>query len=87
MSWINTGARVNGARPRTKAALKRALEHEPEAVTFDVTSALGPRGSEVITPATIGTSTLSVCGPDPYATRTWYATVAISGRTGKVTLT
>jgi hypothetical protein len=87
MSWINTRARVNGQRPKTKAALKRALTEAPETVTFDVTSELGPRGGDVITPDAVGTNKLSVCGPDPYTARNWYACVSVSGRTGKVTLT
>lgn len=86
MSWINTGAYVSGKRPKTKAALKAALAGNPESVTFDVTSELGPRAGETITPATIGTDKLSVTGPSPYTDRSWYATIRISERTGKVSV-
>lgn len=87
MAWINTGAYVNGKRPHTKSTLRKALADNPGSVTFDVTSQLGPRAGEEITPDAIGADKLSVTGPDPYTARSWHATVSVSARTGKVTVT
>jgi hypothetical protein len=78
MTFINVGAYVNGERPKSKAALRRALA-AGERVTFDVTSPLGPRGGDLIdgTPDDVGTDKLQVVGPDPYTTRNWYGTVQV----------
>jgi len=80
MSFINCGAIVNGKRPATKSELKRALTAEPANVLFDTTSVHGPRSGDIIRAdiADIGAYRLSVAGPDPYRTRKWYATVAVS---------
>lgn len=88
-TWINTGALVSGQRPKTKAALRKALAETPELVTFDSTATQGARAGDLITATAgdIGESKLSVCGPDPYSNRKWYATVAIGQRTGRITLT
>jgi hypothetical protein len=80
MGYINVGAWVNGERPRTKAALKRAMKDRPSSVWFDVTSMFhnGPnmyKGSELPQG-----DKLSVCGPDPYSDRAWFATVTDQGR-------
>jgi hypothetical protein len=75
MAYINVGARVSGVRPASKAALRRALKEAPASVAFDGTSALGPQfdgGVEELSEDI----TLSVCGPDPYTSRKWWANVA-----------
>lgn len=82
MSYVNTGALVNGRRPATKAALKAALKDAPDTVEFDSTALMGPRAGETLTVATLGTDTASVTGPDPYTRRDWYASVSV--RDGKV---
>jgi hypothetical protein len=85
MTWINVGARVNGQRPASKAALKRALAADPALVQFDTTGALGPRSRSMAidaTPEDIGEDKLSVVGPDPFTARNWYATVEV--KNGKV---
>ena len=81
MSYINVGAYVNGARPQSKKALKEACAAwsasptDAPSLRFDSTAMMGPRAGEDILPATIGADTLSVVGPDPYAKRSWYASV------------
>lgn len=80
MSYINVGARIDGERPKSKAALRRALTDHPESVQFDPTADLGPRSRSVAIDATVGDiggNKLSVCGSDPYTTRNWYATVEV----------
>lgn len=84
MSYMNVGAYVDGVRPKTKAALKRALAENPAGVTFDGTSPMGPQHvdlSGVNIPADL---TLSVTGPDPFTARNWYANVKVNVKTGKV---
>lgn len=85
MSYINTGATVNGRRPASKAQLKRAVAADPGTVRFDTTGTAGPRAGDTITcdAADIGAHSLSVTGPDPYRNRQWYATVRVSS-SGKV---
>lgn len=87
MTYMNVGAYVDGVRPKTKAALKRALAENPAAVTFDGTAPMGPQHeglSGVNVPEGLS---LSVVGPDPYRVRNWYATVKVNVRTGKVVCT
>lgn len=73
---INTGAFISGVRPRSKAALRRALVERPHTVTFDATSAFNT-GPARYTPATIPPgAVLEVTGPDPYNDRRFYATVS-----------
>ncbi len=83
MSYINCGAFVNGQRPASKKALREALVATPDAVSFDGASFLGPQfsGSVAELPAGI---TLSVCGPDPYRSRKWFANVSLVNGTPKV---
>lgn len=84
MPYINVGARIDGARPRSKKALREALRDAPETVTFDSTSPLGQQfdGTGTQIPASV---TLTVTGPDPYAARDWWASVTL-GASGKVAM-
>lgn len=82
MAYVNVGAYVNGERPRTKKALRDAMRERPADVTFDVTALAmfhnGPmtyNGNE-LPPG----DTLSVAGPDPYASRNWFASVTDKGK-------
>jgi hypothetical protein len=74
MSYINTGAYVDNKRPRSKKALKDALNGAPGTVRFDSTALFGEQfnGSAGEIPDGV---TLSVCGPDPYTARNWHANV------------
>jgi hypothetical protein len=77
MSYINVGALdANGMRFKTKKALKEACASAPESVGFDCTDFLGPYQGMTFTsddPQPYKVK-LSVCGPDPYSERKWYAT-------------
>lgn len=79
MSFINVGARdraTNAAVP-TKAALKRALSQDSESVVFYSTSDMGAQHQGTVA-SLAPTDTLSVCGPNPYSNRRWYASVTRS---------
>jgi hypothetical protein len=91
-SYFNVGANLLSDRGEpstripTKGALKKLVSESPERVLFDNTSIFGqgnftPEQLEA-NPAIV----LSVCGPDPYTSRRWYATVTWSTKTGKVTV-
>ena len=83
MSYVNCGAYVNGERPKSKKALKEAIK-DPASVYFDPTSMFDNQtmihGDQIPN----GVS-LSVCGPDPYNSRKWYATVTTVNGNVKVT--
>lgn len=75
MQFINAGARDAVGRERipTKKRLKE-MAAEPGSLVFDPTSLFDKRGEirgDSIPPGV----TLSVCGPDPYKHRRWYASV------------
>lgn len=82
MTFINVGAYVNGIRPKSKAALRRALETAPETVRFDCT-AMDQAGRNIYTTNIPAGAQLSVVGPDPYTSRAWYGTVKLSSKTDK----
>lgn len=87
MTYMNVGAYVNGERPKTKAALKRALAENPAGVTFDGTSPMGPQHDDLSGVNIPVDLILSVTGPDPYRARNWYANCKVNVRTGRVVLT
>ena len=80
----NVGARVFGARPKSKKALREALQSHPGHVELDPTSLYdldsAPRTVDELTEGT----TLYVVGPDPYKDRRWYATVTVTERPRKI---
>lgn len=84
MAFINVGAYINGARPKSKKALKDALKDAPATVTFDRTSVIGPGsvGGPIKGDALPEGDILSVTGPDPYTSRKWYASVKLNGKGG-----
>lgn len=82
MSYYNCGASQDDVRIPTKKALKEAMATAPEEVLFDGTASAfqsveGYRGNELDPDVK-----LTVCGPDPYYRRNWWATVELVG--GKV---
>lgn len=78
MSYINTGAYVDGERPKTKKALREALRDTPHLVSFDGTSPLSPDGGRNYRADEVPAgTTLVVCGPDPYTKRNWWAQVVL----------
>jgi hypothetical protein len=84
--YINVGAYSDNQRIPTKAKLKALAKESPELLRFDQTSALGNNGMPklintiMLRPAIV----LSVCGPDPYNNRKWYANVQLIN--GKLTV-
>lgn len=85
MSYVNTGAYVNGERPKTKTALRLAVMQQGS-VVFDHTEAFGPNAgsSTTVEQLPVGV-TLVVTGPCPYTKRNWYANVTRTSD-GKVTV-
>jgi len=80
MNYINGGVRaVNGGPIATKAALKAAVRADPADVLFSCTAELGPAFSGRVTEMPEGV-VLQVCGPDPYRSRKWYASVRKTAR-------
>jgi hypothetical protein len=88
MRYVNGGVRwVDSPAPiRTKKALREAVKIDPSEVTFYPTAAewFGPetRWEGRLSEVPVGVS-LSICGPDPYTRRSWYAQVSRS-KGGKV---
>ena len=72
-------------RVKTKRALREKLRDYPSEVVFDRTeNTPGPqryRGDDLPEDGT----KFSVCGPDPYTNRKWYATVERTDKGIKVT--
>lgn len=92
MSYINVGANDGGGkRFATKAALKRAVvaaqeQESDDMVFFDQTAMIHSGqipGTCALSDISEGVI-LSVCGPDPYESRKWYANV--ERKSGKVTV-
>lgn len=84
MAYINVGAYIDGKRPKSKTALKTALKDAPETVRFDCTAAVGPDAgrSDIMGNDLPAGDTLTVCGPDPYTKRSWYASVSLNSKGG-----
>ena len=68
----NFQAYVNGQKPKTKKALREALQANPAVVWFEDTSAFNNRGN--VTADELSPSDVIV-GPDVYTARNWYANV------------
>jgi hypothetical protein len=60
-------------RPKTKKALKEAIDSDPDSVYLQATSVFGNEYDGGVTDAPNGT--YYVVGPDPYNSRKWYAQV------------
>jgi hypothetical protein len=81
-TWVNAGAidRLTGQRVKTKAELRRLLAGAPQNVMFDHT-ALGDdatfTGDQIAEIMRHADKKWSVCGPDPYVKRDWWATVEL----------
>lgn len=83
MEHINVGASIDGERPESKAALKRALADTPGKVWFDATTAIGPRVGARFNALDIPEGVvLNVTGPNPYTSRRWYGN-ATRGEDGR----
>jgi hypothetical protein len=85
MSFINVGAmNRDGIRYPSKKALKTALTESPSEVVFDRTSAFEEGADNICGDSLPAGDTLSVCGPDPYSNRRWYANVTLGPRGPKL---
>jgi hypothetical protein len=78
MRYINCGVSdvVSGERIRTKKRLKELAATEPAQLLFDPTSIFDKQG-KIRGDAVPTDVSLSVCGPDPYSTRKWWAQVKL----------
>jgi hypothetical protein len=76
--YVNVGTSIAGIRIPTKKALREAVKQSPADVSFDGTSPLGPQFNGRATEIPEGLI-LTVCGPDPYERRNWWATVTRTG--------
>jgi hypothetical protein len=87
-SYVNVGAVKLADRSPilTKKALKALLADEPgEVLFFNTALGLGPGNQEYRADELDPQYSYQVCGPDPYTSRKWYATVAV--RDGKAVVT
>ncbi len=85
------GTFVNGSRPKTKKALREAVEAiafegDPYSVVLEATSLFGNEydGSLGSAPKT---TTFYVVGPDPYKKRNWYANIKWNDKKGQWVVT
>lgn len=83
MSYINVGAtdRAGNDIP-TKKALRAALSQDLASVVFYNTSPMGPAFRGHVGDLADEDTSLTVCGPNPYTKRNWWANIKIKG--GKV---
>jgi len=76
------GAFINGSRPKTKKALREAVEAianggDDYAVVMEATSLFGNEYDGSLANAPRSTK-FAVVGPDPHTSRKWYATVSFN---------
>lgn len=79
--YVNVGAKYNETQTDipTKAALKRAIKENPSNVYLYDTSAFSSvAGTTGTVDILLKGVKYSVCGPNPYTSRKWYATVEIT---------
>lgn len=75
---MNLGAFIDGARPASKAAVKRALADGASAVSFDNTAAFGPHAGCTFNANDLPDGQHYLVGPDPYTRRNFYGQVIVS---------
>lgn len=83
MSYDQGGAEFAHTGKATKKALKEAIKEDPSMVYLYSTSAVVQGWSGQASELPEG-MTFNVVGPDPYANRSWYASV--KNNNGKVTV-
>lgn len=78
------GLYVNRIRPKSKAAVKRALADQPsgESVQLEATSVFGNEYDGLLSDAPDGRYTF--VGPDPYTSRKFYGTITVTNGKAKV---
>lgn len=81
--YVNVGAKFGITDMPTKTTLKRMMKENPADVTFYETSAFGHQHEGDFTGAELKEGlTYSVCGPNAFRDRRWYATVKLEN--GKI---
>lgn len=81
-SYVNVGAMKIADRAwiPTKKALKALLADEPgEVLFFNTAFHVGPGNQDYRADELDPQYFYQVCGPDPYTSRKWYATVVVRG--------
>lgn len=71
---MTSGVYVEGERPRSKSALKRAIQADVRSVVIEDTDSYGLAPEIEATEIEEGQE-YEVCGPDPYSDRRWTATI------------
>lgn len=83
MSYINVGATDRSGKDiPTKKALREALSQDLASVVFYNTSPMGPAFRGHVGNLADEATVLTVCGPNPYTKRNWWANIKI--KDGKV---
>ena len=83
MAYVNVAAYIGGRLAPTKKALREAVAGAPKSVALESTSPFTPF-SGPLTEATEGV-TYQAVGPDPWARRSWFASIKFTGGKWKVT--
>lgn len=69
------GIFVHGARPASKAAIRRAVAADPSSVRLEATSMFGNEYDGPVSSAPDGS--YLIVGPDPYSRRNFYGKVTV----------
>jgi hypothetical protein len=75
---MTQGVYVRGFRPKTKKALREAIESDPSSVSLEATSIFGNEYGGSILHMPEG-KTVYIVGPDPARKRSWYANLTRHG--------
>ena len=75
---MTQGVYVKGFRPKTKKALREAINSDPSGVSLEATSPFGNEYGGSILHMPEG-ETVYIVGPDPYNKRSWYANLTRHG--------
>lgn len=80
---MTQGLFIDGARPKSKKAVKEAVAHAPETIRVEGTSMFGGDYDGPLTEAPDGR--IDFVGPDPYRARNFYGNLNVKGGVIKVT--
>lgn len=70
------GIFVNGARPKSKKAIKEAIAANPDSVSLEATSIFGNEFDGMVSVAPYGSYTF--VGPNPNTDRRFYGTITVT---------
>jgi hypothetical protein len=71
---MSQGIWINGQRPKSKKAIREAVESDPGTVRVESTSLFGNEYNGFLDVAPEGTMVV-FCGPDPFRNRKFYGTI------------